>query len=750
MVAIRLRSENTTTTASSSGGNSTATAVAAGAGDTLSLRRTVKAVLATQSCGESLPFRKQRMPWGRNTTGRSILYCWVTVCLAIGSIPIKRPQLALALALTLTSKTRTLSHHRAMHSSTSGLLLLDSRDYQRRKTTTSGCVSYFTFAVRYRLAAQKSSREETPTKAAKGNVLQQTMAIDGAEWLSLRTKLLQQQSTDNSDASSSPYARTKLGVCTAVTGTVQGQRVVGLMSATDRATTTAKNTVPLDHDSTMHIYSESLARIPDTVSEQNALWTLLQSIVLIHCVRPVEANVGGSASAVLSPSSSLHVVVVGGNPDTALVAARALHQCWNYSVTIVTADKPSGLPSTIRHLSPISTKNQKDSDDDDDDSLGFAAVLGKFDAVLDTLGNEQGDGIGTSTVIEQLAQQHGCHTYISTQCESQQIISNQGLLWGPAKAKDHVNQLQNRARQATAAYFDSPVGLGCTVQTLLEQGRLLSPPKEFKAATTADSVFVRGWSLKDFWEYTTWPRDAVSNVRFGFPGPERNMYDYGDDEDDENNGIYDVYNENGERSMISAPPMNPQDLRPEMFQTAGEDDDDANNPYIVQISSVKGLQKLVADEMTCVLFLSAPFCRTCRYLSPQYQRLARQYNADTATTNNNPASANSLSETDESSASISSRNNDLVFVKAQATGAEGKALGRALGIDSVPSFVLFSKGRRYGEPLSINRLPSKKLDLAMAYLRDNKEWDRQVFQETKDGGFEGGSGQASSPRIKLF
>jgi hypothetical protein len=29
-------------------------------------------------------------------------------------------------------------------------------------------------------------------------------------------------------------------------------------------------------------------------------------------------------------------------------------------------------------------------------------------------------------------------------------------------------------------------------------------------------------------------------------------------------------------------------------------------------------------------------------------------------------------------------------------------------------------------------------------------WDRQVFQETKEGGFDGGSGQASSPRIKLF
>lgn len=37
--------------------------------------------------------------------------------------------------------------------------------------------------------------------------------------------------------------------------------------------------------------------------------------------------------------------------------------------------------------------------------------------------------------------------------------------------------------------------------------------------TNKDDVFVREWSLKDFWEFTSWPRDAngEGNTRYGLP-----------------------------------------------------------------------------------------------------------------------------------------------------------------------------------------------------------------------------------------
>mmetsp|Transcript_44445 Transcript_44445/g.66982 ORF Transcript_44445/g.66982 Transcript_44445/m.66982 type:complete len:88 (+) Transcript_44445:629-892(+) len=69
----------------------------------------------------------------------------------------------------------------------------------------------------------------------------------------------------------------------------------------------------------------------------------------------------------------------------------------------------------------------------------------------------------------------------------------------------------------------------------------------------------------------------------------------------------------------------------------------------------------------------------------------------------------------------------VTFAKADAVGKVGKALGRALDVEAVPTFMLFKDGRRYGSPLSISSLPSKKLDLAMEYLTKGMEWDSDVI-----------------------
>jgi thiol-disulfide isomerase/thioredoxin len=242
---------------------------------------------------------------------------------------------------------------------------------------------------------------------------------------------------------------------------------------------------------------------------------------------------------------------------------------------------------------------------------------------------------------------------------------------------------------------------GSTVETLLRKGLTLAPPSK------SNSYHVRGWSLKDFWEYTTWPRDASSNTRFGFPGSDLGSDLFDDDE---------YADEDRRRTMISAPPL--RSLRPEMFPTKAENFVDDMDPFILEAKGVSDLQRIVQDGTTCVLFVSAPFCRTCRYLKPQFQRLARQYPVQFTT--------NSTINTTEASANATG----LVFIEAEGTGQVGKDMGRALGIETVPTFILYKNGRRYGTPItSITRLPSKKLEVAIHCMQSDIAWDESLFQD---------------------
>jgi thioredoxin-like negative regulator of GroEL len=127
---------------------------------------------------------------------------------------------------------------------------------------------------------------------------------------------------------------------------------------------------------------------------------------------------------------------------------------------------------------------------------------------------------------------------------------------------------------------------------------------------------------------------------------------------------------------------------------------DANNPYVMSVHGVDGLQRdIIAAEKDCLLFLSAPWCRTCRYLSPGYTRMARETSAQ------------------------------VTFAKADATGNIGKALGKALEVDAVPAFVLFRQGEVFGSPLSVSRLPSRKLQQAVDCLATGMEWDDSLLDE---------------------
>ena len=249
-------------------------------------------------------------------------------------------------------------------------------------------------------------------------------------------------------------------------------------------------------------------------------------------------------------------------------------------------------------------------------------------------------------------------------------------MWGPKKASSHVEDVSKKIKNAISIV--PPQDFSTTLQTLLDKGITWKASKE--------KVLMRGWALNDFWELTSWPRDSsgAGDTRYGLPVLE------------------DIDTVIQER-MVSEPPAFSKSTFAAEEKKAREEQrkSDAENPYVMTVRGVEGLQRdIIAAEKDCLLFLSAPWCRTCRYLSPQYTRMARE------------------------SSSVG-----VMFAKADATGSLGRALGKALEVDAVPAFVLFRQGEVYGSPLSISRLPSKKLEQAIEYLTSGMEWNSELLDE---------------------
>jgi thiol-disulfide isomerase/thioredoxin len=256
-------------------------------------------------------------------------------------------------------------------------------------------------------------------------------------------------------------------------------------------------------------------------------------------------------------------------------------------------------------------------------------------------------------------------SYISTMTASQRIVRDSGILFGPKQAQQHLEMMKPTP-------IVPPPRFGETVERLLSLG--ITYNVQYKGPTA-----VRTWNLPDFWELASWPRDSSggSNVRFGLPV----LDDLG----------LDLLQEELDR----------QEERDSAVSTPASE---AANPYVTSIIGMEGLhQTIVAPQQDCLLFLSAPFCRTCRTLGPLYTRMAR------------------LQE-----------ESDIIFAKADTSGKLGKALSRALEVEAVPTFVLFRNGKRYGTALGVTRIPSKKLDLALQLLSSGEEWDSTAFRELEE------------------
>ncbi len=200
--------------------------------------------------------------------------------------------------------------------------------------------------------------------------------------------------------------------------------------------------------------------------------------------------------------------------------------------------------------------------------------------------------------------------------------------------------------------------------------------------------------MKDFWEEASWPRDSSgTGVRYGFITEEEEDLD----------AIFRAEqlemqqrrrrpDESAERKLSPAEEA-------ELDEQANED---RQNPFVKQIIGVDGLaEQVTSQRKSCVVFVAMRSCRTCKGISPVFTKIAREHGSD------------------------------LMFAKADATGIEGKALGRQLGVDAVPSFVLFRNGIRYGA-VSTSKLPSDKLTKAIVDLEAGKDFDLSLQEDDDD------------------
>jgi thiol-disulfide isomerase/thioredoxin len=360
-----------------------------------------------------------------------------------------------------------------------------------------------------------------------------------------------------------------------------------------------------------------------------------------------------------------------------------------------------------------------------DSETAFSSHLGEFDSLVDTIGNEKGDvgrvSLGAESTLQMLKSRHKCHKYVSTLTHSQDIIASEGIFGGPRKADGYSEKISNLSflmNSRDCQVIPPPMSMGNTIKVLMEKGVVFTEKQRIKACSKKSDV-IRGWSLSDFWEQTSWPRDSsgMGTTRFGLPvrdDPNDNYdkFDYDDDDDE---------------FMISEAPYREQANK--RVISVGDDDDEVgefsssstsssrssnlknraiqNNPYVISIMDIDGMEsEIVSTEKDCIMFMSAKFCKTCKTINPAFTRMAR------------------MNQENDNDSKIS-------FVKAETSGASGKELAKHVSVLAVPAFVFIRDGKILGQA-SVSKLPSRKIDTALKLLATGADWDYKLLDDDVD------------------
>lgn len=462
-----------------------------------------------------------------------------------------------------------------------------------------------------------------------------------------------------------------------------------------------------NNNNDMQVYQNSLAKIPSKVKDQDAIHTMIAALTGVQCTAPRVQGVGGSdASSDDNGMVSGKVVILGGS-EYACFAAKGLAALGSHVSVVSTNEKLQIRSENVEIIAPAVG----------DDEIGFASFVGDFDSLLDTADDERPsrrpmvqdgdeDRMGLGTTLRLLKERHNCESYVSSMTQSQSIVNQGGVFFGPGKVKDHFQEIQKSLKNqpATFQYIVPPSSFGQTVETLLEKGIVYKNSKDFLSESkSTNPLILRSWSLKDFMEVSMWPQDAAGGgsrtVRYGLPVLDEEEIDDGEFTFLEPPDTFDA-------TFLSRDAWDKGIEK----ETKERDDIDDRNPYVKKIRGAQGLHEIIVkDKKNSVLFMSAAFCRTCKTLNPKFTYMAR----------------NSMEN-------ISEHKEGVLYAKADATGEVGKDLGRLLKVEAVPAFQLFREGKTFGPPLSISRIPSKKLDAAIALLESGFEWDAVAVQQAEE------------------
>jgi thiol-disulfide isomerase/thioredoxin len=523
---------------------------------------------------------------------------------------------------------------------------------------------------------------------------EQTAVYDGAEFVSILSFLLQEESSSSTRSDRNPrrlpfqdLENTSLppkraGYLTFVCGTTlesdedEVRRVVGVKQVEDEDPTVT-NGCGVQVDEGVFLYADSVATIPKGITDADAISTAAAALCGVHCGMPIldDGNLGTT-------------VILGGG-DYACFTAKALSTL-GATVNLITT-RPMQLKDTplnpLRDTSVIAMPPVSD----DENELGFAEAIGTFHTCIDTLGDEAKLGMAsslqqgldrfsggeTSGVAAKLRKFNQCNRYVSALTRSQRFVLEEGLLFARDQVTRYQEQVERKFDADDYLHMLPPENYGGTLQKLFDSKVIFPTDRNENGSHMGKKVFVRGCSFPDYAEIEIWPVDTqYGRVRYGFPG------------------IDEITMEARLEEIMGT-------TKAQSNPTSKKEKN--TNPFVMDINSLAELKEAVVnDEKDCVLFVSAPYCKVCRKVDPLYTRMARI----------------STEETESG----------IVFAKASTGGTGGKQLTFTLEIDSVPTFVLFKKGQRYGEPLRV-KLPSAELDLAIQYLEEDKEWDAELFQK---------------------
>ena len=405
------------------------------------------------------------------------------------------------------------------------------------------------------------------------------------------------------------------------------------------------------------LYRDSLAVLPSSCSETDAISTASASLLGVHCGG---ARGGGK------------VVIVGGGDYAAFLAAA--HAQLGRDVALVSAQPkwalPRGLPGSVEVIPPSVGKMK----------LPFSSYIGKFDTIIDTIGDETGLGRAMNvadsvdTVIRnglfgKKLQEYGCNSYISTLTRSQQYVSQKGVL----RARDSVVRYQKECESKAGLYqaLPPPESFGTTLQQLLDGEVVYRSDGNENGAHAQKSTFVRGWSLKDSTEMKTWPREG--STRYGFPSVDISLSTLRTAAPAPvSDAAAPKKKEAAVASVPAAVPDTTTSRRPQQPKVR------VVSPHVTSIESVADLERLiVGPRRRCILFVTAGFCQKCHRLRPQFNRIARVHAEN----------------------SSSKGKNGVMFAQVDtSSGPQGKQLAKVLNAERIPSVIVFRDGQQiYGK-----------------------------------------------------